>query len=119
MINRDYCDYIQDMLDAIEKIQLKTKNITQQGLEEDDTLNLAIERLFGIIGEAANRIPITIQEKYSSIPWSNIVGMRNIIVHAYDKVETNIIWNAIQLKLPELKEKLTKMLTELDNEKFE
>lgn len=115
MNNTDYCDYIQDMLDAVEKIQNKTLNLTQDDFEDDDTLNLAVERLFEILGEAANRLPKDLQDKYPSIPWSNIIGMRNIIIHAYDRVDTSIIWNAIGLRLPFLKENLTIMLTEIDN----
>lgn len=46
MNNPDYCDYIQDMLSAVEKIQNKTSNLTQYDFEYDDTLNLAVERLF-------------------------------------------------------------------------
>jgi len=115
MKTRDYCDYIQDMLDAAERIQLKTKNITQEDLEKNDTLELAIERLFEILGEAANRLPKELQEKYHDIPWANIIGMRNIIIHAYDRIDTNLLWNAIHLKLSELKENLTKMLTDYQN----
>lgn len=115
MKNPDYCDYIRDMLDAAERIELKTKNITQSDLENDDTLSLAIERLFEILGEAANRLSKNLQEKYTDIPWADIIGMRNIIIHAYDRIDSDQIWYAIKTDLPTLKEKLTKMLAEVEN----
>ena len=82
MKNPHYDDYIQDMVDAAIKIQQKTQSITREEFEKDDTLGLAIERLFEILGEAANRIPKELQEKYPDIPWGSIIGMRNIIIHA-------------------------------------
>jgi uncharacterized protein with HEPN domain len=116
MKNPNYCDYIKDMIDSAERIQQKTQNITKYDLENDDTLRLAIERLFEILGEAANRLPKDLQEKYMTIPWGDIIGMRNIIIHAYDKIDIDIVWNAVQLRLPELKENLTQMLSEVEND---
>lgn len=109
-----YGDYVQDMINAINKIQNKTEYITKAELDKDEDLSLVIERLFEILGEAANRIPKELQEKFTNIPWSNIIGMRNIIIHAYDKVDSKYLWNAIQWKLPELKANLTAMLVKID-----
>ncbi|MCK7521108.1 MAG: DUF86 domain-containing protein [Ignavibacteriales bacterium] len=114
MKNLDYCDYIRDMIDASERILQKTQNITLNEFDKDDTLSLAIERLFEILGEAANRIPKVLQEKYPNINWSGIIGMRNIIIHAYDKVDSEQIWETIQVDLPGLKDDLKKMLEEIE-----
>ena len=118
MKNHDYRDYISDMINAAEKIQQKTQNIKLVDLEDNDTLQLAIERLFEIIGEAANRLPKSLQERYTDIPWADIIGMRNIIIHIYDKINTDEIWKAIKEDLPELKENLVKMLADIENESF-
>lgn len=112
--NKIYADYIDDMLKAIAKIQLKTQNVTKEELDSDDDLCLLIERLFEILGEAANRIPKEKQDKFSKIPWGSIIGMRNIIIHAYDKIDTIYLWNAIKWKLSDLKINLTEILSEID-----
>lgn len=62
-------------------------------------------------------MPKDLKDNYPSIPWSNIIGMRNIIIHAYDRIDTSIIWKSIELRLPILKENLTKMLTEIEKNK--
>lgn len=111
---RKYGDYIQDMLDAIVKIQAKTESITKEELDNHDDLSLIIERLFEILGEAANRIPKELQDKFPTIPWSSIIGMRNIIIHSYDKVDTTYLWNAIKWKLSDLKINLLDVLNKID-----
>jgi uncharacterized protein with HEPN domain len=61
-----------------------------------------------IIGEAANKIPEEIQEKFNEIDWRGIIGMRNIIVHGYFKINPDIIWETVQTKIPELKRMISK-----------
>ena len=78
--------------------------------KENKTLQLAIERLFEILGEAANRIPKEYQKNYTQIPWSKIIGMRNIIIHSYERVDFEQLFLTIQNDLPSLKEELDKII---------
>ena len=59
-----------------------------------------------IMGEAANRISEEFQAKHPEIPWSSIIGTRNVIVHGYDQVKLQIVWDIIQKDLPSLKKSL-------------
>jgi uncharacterized protein with HEPN domain len=99
------------MIDAAQKacefMQGKTKN----DLESDELLSLAIVRLIEIIGEAASKISKQKQEQYPEIAWSEIIGMRNRIVHAYFDINTAVVWRTIIEDLPILVTQLNVVLT--------
>ena len=63
-------------------------------------LNLALTRLIEIIGEAANRAPVFIQEKYPDLPWLQMIGARNRLIHVYDSVDFDILWAIVSHDLP-------------------
>jgi len=66
--------------------------------------------LLEIIGEAANRVPGSAQEKYPSIPWKQIVGLRNRLIHGYDSVDLDVLWQIMQDDLPALVSALQKIV---------
>ncbi|OGI04498.1 MAG: hypothetical protein A2Y25_06075 [Candidatus Melainabacteria bacterium GWF2_37_15] len=94
MFEKNYIDSFEDMLQACMDIQAVINNITFNDFKDDMLRYRAIERLFEILGEAANKIPKEIQEKYPEIPWRNIIGMRNIIIHCYERVDLTTLWGA-------------------------
>lgn len=69
----------------------------------------AVIRPLEIIGEAANRLPDHFTRKHSDIPWAQIIGMRNFLIHDYGRVNLELVWDTIQTDLPELKAKLEKL----------
>jgi len=71
-------------------------------LNSDRLLNLALVRLIEIVGEAATRVSTPGQAQRPDIPWRQIIGMRNRIVHGYDKVDFDLLWDTIQHDLPPL-----------------
>ena len=81
-------------------------------LDDDRLLDLAVTRLLEIIGEAANRVPLTEQALYPEIPWAQIVALRNRLIHGYDSVDLDIVWQIIQHDLPALVITLQKILNE-------
>lgn len=94
------------MLDhAIETVAIAAAH-TRADLDTDRKLNLALARLVEIIGEAAARVSPESQEKLSGIPWSEIIAMRNRMIHGYDQVDFDILWDVIELHLPPLIEQL-------------
>ncbi len=112
-MKRDFSDFIQDMIDAIISIDIFTKNKSYDDFVNDDLLFSAVARKFEIIGEAANRIPKAFQEKYPEIPWYEIVGMRNIIIHDYDGINKPIMWDTLKDDLSSLTEPLQRILEHL------
>ena len=79
-------------------------------LDNDRMLELSLVRLVEIIGEAAARVRTESSEKYPSIPWLQIVGMRNRLVHGYDAVDLNVLWDTIVDDLPPLIAELEKII---------
>jgi uncharacterized protein with HEPN domain len=86
----------------------RSKN--REDLDSDRLLNLALTRLLEIIGEAANRIPDSYQDEHPEIPWIQIIGARNRLIHGYDNIDFDILWNIIQQDLPPLINLLDKLL---------
>ena len=86
------------------------RNRTRADLEKDRALGLAIIRCLEIVGEAASRVPEPIQKSHPGVPWAQIIGMRNRLVHGYDLVDYDIIWSTITEDLPPLIAQLEKAL---------
>ena len=65
-------------------------------------LSLAIVRLLEILGEAAGRVPDDVRQAHPNMPWSQIIGMRNRLIHGYDQVDLDIVWAVVTSDLPTL-----------------
>jgi uncharacterized protein with HEPN domain len=79
-------------------------------LASDRVLQLALVRLVEIVGEAANRLTVEDQFRYPSIPWREIVGMRNRLAHGYNAIDLNVLWDTVQVDLPQLIDELERIL---------
>lgn len=101
------------MLDASRKAIAYAANHTSQDLEEDEILCLGLVKIIEIIGEAASKISRPFQDSHPQIPWSQIISMRNRLVHAYFDINLDILWRTIQEDLPMLIPELEKLLGEL------
>jgi uncharacterized protein with HEPN domain len=75
---------------------------TRADLDSDRMLNLSLTRLLEIIGEAATRVTAETRKNYPQIPWLAIVGMRNRLIHGYDQVDFDVLWDVVQNDLPPL-----------------
>jgi len=98
------------MRDYVQKAMKLLEGKSQQALEEDEVLCLALTHLVELVGEAANKCPIEIRDRYSQIPWAKIISMRNRLIHGYDSVDIDILWNAITKNFPELIAELNKII---------
>lgn len=102
---KDTNKLLQDMLKAIESIDTYSV-VSFEAFSNDEKTQDAIMFNLIILGEAANQIPREFQEKHPEIPWTSIVGTRNIIVHGYDQIKLQIVWEIIQKNLQPLKSSL-------------
>jgi len=101
-----YRHMLDHAMEALAMIQEKNRS----DLDNDRMLELALVRLVEIIGEAAARVGTESREKYPSVPWLQIVGMRNRLVHGYDAVDLDVLWDTIIDDLPPLIAELEKIL---------
>jgi uncharacterized protein with HEPN domain len=92
--------------EAIELIAGKDK----AELQRDRVLELALIRLIEIVGEACAKVSSSTQLKYPSIPWPQIIGMRNRLIHGYDSVDLDVLWDTIEVDLPPLVDVLEKII---------
>jgi uncharacterized protein with HEPN domain len=93
---------IQDIWNAAQEILAFTEGMSYESLEADRRTQAAVLYEIVIIGEAANRLSPEFQAQYSKIPWKDIIGMRNILIHQYDKVDVEVVWDALHQDIPEL-----------------
>jgi len=97
--------------ECIEKILKATHSTTREDLKNNEVLFAALVRWIEIIGEATKYVPDEIVNAYPQIPWKEMAGMRDIVVHDYDDVDTDEIWNVVQRDIPLLKRELDKITT--------
>jgi uncharacterized protein with HEPN domain len=108
MTRQDDTARLRHMLDhAAEAIEM-VKGREREDLDRDRQLNLALVRLLEIVGEAAARVSAGTQQRLAHIPWPEVVGLRNRLIHGYDEVDFDILWDVIQVDLPPLVAELRK-----------
>lgn len=78
---REYKDYIVDIIDAIDKAEFFIKGLTAERFEKDEKTLYAVIRAFEIIGEAVKKVPSSVRNKHKSIPWKEMAGMRDKLIH--------------------------------------
>ena len=81
-------------------------------LDTDRQFNLALVRLVEIVGEAAARITTETQERLTSVPWAEVVGLRNRVIHGYDQVDFDILWNTVVFDFPPLIAEIERFLSD-------
>ena len=101
-MQRDYKAYINDILEAINRIESYTTNLTIDDFSESQLYQDAVVRNLEIIGEAVKRLPKELIKKYPDIGWKKIAGLRDILIHAYFGIDIEIIWDVVQNKIPQL-----------------
>ena len=109
MSNRDK-ERLLDMLAASDKAISFTTGKTRADLNQDDMLALALVRLLEIVGEAARFVPDEIRDSHPDIPWREIAGTRDRLIHGYFAVDLDIVWSIIEIDLPPLAVQLRSVL---------
>ncbi|MBW1918569.1 MAG: DUF86 domain-containing protein [Deltaproteobacteria bacterium] len=100
---------LRHMLEATQKMLEFTKDRTRCSLDEDEMLTLALLRLLEILGEAAKGVSSELRQTYPQIPWKQLAGTRDRLIHGYFDVDLDIIWTIISRDLPPLLAELEKI----------
>lgn len=109
-MKKDDTVYLQHILDAIRRIESYTRGVTKEKYMQDGLLQDGVVRQLEIIGEASNKISEEFKEKHSVIPWGQIIGLRNKIVHAYFDINLEVTWDIAEEDIPELKTQIERIL---------
>lgn len=99
-----------DISNAIQRILRYSQNLTRQNLELNDEKQSAILYQITIIGEATKRLSLEFRQENSDIPWREMAGMRDVIVHEYDQLDLDVIWDVIHNKLPSLLHQISALI---------
>jgi len=91
---------LRHMLDHAKEAVAMARSRTRFELDSDRKLNLSLVRLLEIVGEAAGRVPAEERDRHPDIPWPEIVGLRNRLIHGYDSVDFDILWQIVSDDLP-------------------
>ena len=110
MTQHDDIVRLQHMLEHAREAVGMIQSKDRANLQRDRMLELSLIRLIEVVGEAAARVTPEGQEKYPSIPWPQVASMRNRLIHGYDQVDLNILWDTIEDDLPPLIVELEKIL---------
>jgi uncharacterized protein with HEPN domain len=102
MTHRVYTDYIRDVIEALEKCLKFTEGMQFPGFAEDEKTVFAVIRALEVAGEAVKQIPVEVWGKYPNIPWREMAGMRDILIHQYFGVNPEVVWKTISVDVPEI-----------------
>jgi uncharacterized protein with HEPN domain len=98
-----YIYLFEDILDAIAKIESYISGVSYNELCQRPMTIDAVIRNFEVIGEAANKIPANIRNKYPHVEWRQTIGFRNVLIHNYFEIDVESVWETIKKNLPVLK----------------
>ncbi|MBN1593672.1 MAG: DUF86 domain-containing protein [Candidatus Coatesbacteria bacterium] len=107
-------DRLRHILEAIERIEQYAIR-GEEAFRENELIQNWMLRHLQIIGEAARALSTSFRDSHPEISWSGIIGMRHILVHDYFGIDLDIVWQAVNDRLPDLKRKISAILAETGN----
>lgn len=95
--------YLADIVQAADSIARFVESMTEESFIDDDLVRSAVLHKLSVIGEASARVSSEFRESHPGVPWADIIGFRNIAIHAYFSVDWRLVWNAAVSDAPALK----------------
>ena len=100
---REFIDTLRDILDAMEKIERFTEGMNFDQFAGDDKTVFAVIRALEIIGEATKKTPRSVKARHPSVPWREMAGIRDKLIHEYFGVNLAVVWNTVRQDIPSVK----------------
>lgn len=110
---REYRFYIEDLLDAIDRIDSYIEGLNYESFRRDYRTVDAVVRNLEVIGEASHKVPSHIKELKPNLPWDEMYYLRNKVTHEYFGIDYEIIWDVVSLHLPQLRQEVEELLKEI------
>ena len=107
--SRDYLLYLEDIINAIGKIENYTQNMDFHKFSKNEIVIDAVIRNFEVIGEATRNIPEDVKERYPKVEWKEVTGFRNVLIHDYFGIDVEAVWDTLQNNLQSFKEHILKV----------
>ena len=105
--------YFEDIITFINRIESYIQDLDFENFKENQLVIDAVIRNLELIGEASKNISSEIRKKFSNVPWSEMIGLRNLATHGYFKIDLTIIWDIITKDIPENKQSIHNIFSEL------
>jgi len=110
MSRRTYLDYFHDIYEAAGLALSFVAGVDLDTFAENREKLFAVTRALEIVGEAARQVPLELQQRYPHLPWQEMIGMRNVVIHEYFGVDPEVIWRTVHEDLPQLHTALDEIL---------
>jgi len=117
-MKKDDSVYLHHILMAIERIEEYSEGISLQEFLEIGIIQDGVVRQLEIIGEATRNLSEELIDDHPEMPWSDIIGLRNRIAHAYYSIDQGVIWDIVKEDLPSLKREVARILEEVEDRQF-
>jgi len=117
-VSRDPTFFLEDILDAAQKVLRYTKGMTLETFRKDELVFDAVVRNLEIIGEAAKHLTLEIHEMMPEVEWSKAAAFRDVIAHGYFGLNVHIIWDVTQNKVPGIATSVERLLRQLRNDQI-
>ncbi len=111
-MKRNIVVFIADIIERIEKIEEYTRNMNKEDFLHESAIQDAVFRRLEIIGEAVKNIPNDFRAKHPEVQWTQIAGLRDMLIHSYFRINPQRVWIVIEKDLPALKQKILKIASD-------
>ncbi|MFA5343632.1 MAG: DUF86 domain-containing protein [Kiritimatiellia bacterium] len=116
---REYKDYLMDLIEAIDKIEQFAEAPAYEDFEKDEKTIFAVIRALEVMGEAAKKIPAGVRNQYKQVPWKQMAGMRDKLIHEYFGVNIRVIWKTVKEDIPLVKPIIEQMVRDMQQNQGE
>jgi uncharacterized protein with HEPN domain len=113
-MTNEFLDYVEDIIDAMDKAEIAIEGVTYEQFADDFMINFVVARALEIVGEATKRLPMSLRDQYPAIPWRDMAGVRDRIIHGYDNVDLRTIWDVVKQEIPQVKPQIQQILTDYE-----
>lgn len=102
--------YIEDILHEMDQATAFVEGMSEEAFVEDERTVRAVVRCLEVIGEATKQVPEGLRSRHDEVPWTQMAGMRDRLIHAYRDVDRGLVWEAVTKEIPQVRPELAAVL---------